>query len=81
MLTNEDVEKMREVFATKDDLISLKEMVATKDDINRLFTAVDGYAKKADAYFQEMVMMNQSMHRHEKWIMQLAEKLGVKLEY
>jgi len=30
-------------------------------------TAVDTYAKKADAYFQEMVMLVHKVDRHEKW--------------
>ena len=46
-----------------------------------LQTSVDGYAQKADAYFQEMVALSHKVDRHEKWLLQLAEKLGVKLEY
>lgn len=37
--------------------------------------------KKRDTYFQEMVMLSHKVDRHEKWIKQLAEKLGIKLEY
>jgi uncharacterized coiled-coil DUF342 family protein len=44
-------------------------------------SAVDSYAKKADAYFQEMVMLSHKVDRHEKWFHQIAEKLGIKLEY
>lgn len=46
-----------------------------------LQTSVDAYAKKADAYFQEMVMLAQKVDRHERWLQQVAEKLGIKLEY
>lgn len=42
---------------------------------------LDTYAKKADTYFQEMVVLTHKVDRHEKWIQQLAGKLGVKLEY
>ena len=52
-----------------------------KKDFVDLQTSVDAYAKKADAYFQEMLMLSHKVDRHEKWIQQLAEKLGVKLEY
>ena len=48
-------------------------------DIQKL--KIDAYAKKADAYFQEMVMLSHKVDRHEKWIKQLADKLGIKLEY
>ena len=63
--------------ADKDDLIDK----ADKVDVNNLLTAIDGYAKKADTYFQEMVALAHKVDRHEKWLLQLADKLGVKLEY
>ena len=52
-----------------------------KQDFVDLQTSVDTYAKKADTYFQEMVMLAHKVDRHEKWIQQLAEKLGTKLQY
>jgi hypothetical protein len=42
---------------------------------------VDDYAHKADAYFQEMVMMSHDFRRHERWIQELAKKAGVILDY
>jgi len=52
-----------------------------KKDFNDLQTSVDAYAKKADTYFQEMVMLSHKVDRHEKWIKQIAERLGIELEY
>ena len=81
MLSDEDVKKLIEVFATREEM---KEMIAnlvTKEDFSDLQTAVDAYAKKADTYFQEMVMLTHKVDRHEKWMHQIAEKLGIKLEY
>ena len=52
-----------------------------KQDFVSLQTGVDAYAKKADTYFQEMVMMSHKIDRHEKWIQQIAEKVGIKLAY
>ena len=83
MLTDEDIQKIiianRGVFATKEDIESFREEM--RKEFSDLQTSVDDYAKKADAYFQEMVMLTHKVDRHEKWIQQLAEKLGVKLEY
>lgn len=81
MLTNDDIQKLIEVFATKEDLKEAVKDLSTKKDVNDLLNAVDTYAKKADTYFQEMVMLAHKVNRHEKWIQQIAEKLGVKLEY
>ncbi len=59
----------------------LKENKADKSDINELMSTIDAYAKKADTYFQEMVMLAHKVDRHEKWFQQIADKLGIKLEY
>jgi hypothetical protein len=46
-----------------------------------LLNAVDAYAKKANTFFEELVAIAHRMDRHEKWIHQIADKLGVRLEY
>jgi len=54
-------------------------------DLQRRFddlqAAVETYAQRADAFFQEMVMLSHKVDRHERWLHQIAERLGVKLEY
>lgn len=50
-------------------------------DFSELVEYRDIHVKKADTYFQEMVMLAHKVDRHEKWMHQLADKLGVKLEY
>ncbi len=71
----------QKIFNIDERLERLEENKADKSDIDNLLGAVDGYAKKADTYFQEMVLLSHKVDRHEKWIQQMAEKLGVKLEY
>ena len=83
MLTQEDIQKIieanRETFPIKEDFESFREEM--RKDFSNLQTSVDSYAKKADNYFQEMLALAKKIDRHEKWLHQLAEKLGVKLEY
>ncbi|MEA3452834.1 MAG: hypothetical protein U9Q96_00665 [Patescibacteria group bacterium] len=83
MLENKDIEKIidanKQVFATKEDLAVFTETL--RKDSSNLLTSVDAYAKRADDYFQEMVMLAHKIDRHEKWIQQLAEKLNIKLQY
>lgn len=83
MLNNEDIQKIitanREVFATKEDFEAFREEM--KKDFSDLQTSVDAYAKKADTYFKEMVALTHKVDRHEKWLLQIAGKLGMKLEY
>jgi len=79
MLTTKDIQLLikaqKEVFATRDDFESMRE------DFSKLQTSVDKYSKKADTYFQEMVLLSHKIDRHEKWLQQLASKLKLKLEY
>lgn len=83
MLTDNDIQKIieaqREVFATKEDFEAFREEM--RESFSDLETSVDAYAKKADTYFQEMLILSHKVNRHEKWIQQIAERLGIKLEY
>jgi len=80
MIDEKDIERLIQafepIFATKEDLRDL----ATKIEINELLNSIDAYAHKADTYFQEMVMLSHKVDRHERWILQPAEKLGVTLK-
>ncbi|MEK7488231.1 MAG: hypothetical protein AAB598_02815 [Patescibacteria group bacterium] len=68
-------EKLEEVHEKIDNVHA-----ELKHDFNMLQTAVDGYAKKSDTYFQEMVMLAHKVDRMERWILQLAEKIGIQLK-
>ena len=63
-------EKIEELIETKAD----------KADVRELADAIDAYAKKADTYFQEMVMLAHKVDKMDKWIHQIADKVGIKLE-
>lgn len=79
MLTQEDIKLMEKVFVTKPELQELRDEI--RKGFSDLQESVDTYAKKADTYFQEMVMLSHKVDRHEKWLISIAEKLGMKLEY
>ncbi len=97
MLEEKDIKNligaMEKVFPKKDGLISAMEKVfPTEIKMNKKFdkieesfsdlqTSVDAYAKQSNDYFQEMVVLNNNYHRLEKWIQQVAEKVGIELKY
>ena len=81
MLSDEDIQKLIEVFATREEVATKQDLEGLRKGFARLQTGVDAYAKKADTYFQEMVMLSHKVDRHEKWIQKIAEKIGIKLEY
>ncbi len=83
MLTHEDIKNLTQAFSlsfpTKVDMQTMHDDL--KKDFSNLTSGVDGYAKKADDYFQEMVMLSHKVDRHEKWLLEIAKKLDIKLEY
>lgn len=93
MLDDKDIKKLKEVFLTREEFVEIgKEIFVTKDsfenfreelrkEFSDLRTAIDAYAKKVDTYAQEMIMLAHKVDRHERWFHQIADKLGIKLEY
>jgi len=81
MLDDKDVKKLIDVFTTRDEMKDMIGSLVTKEEFSNLQSAVDAYAKRADAFFQEMIVLAHKVDRHEKWLHQIAEKLGIKLEY
>lgn len=73
--------KLPGIFPTKDEVVTKQDFESLRESFDKLATAVDKYAKKADAFFDELVMLSHKVDRHEKWLLQIAEKLGIKLEY
>lgn len=57
-----------------------KDISELKIGFNNLTNAVDAYAKKADTYFQEMVALSHKVDRLEKWVLEIAEKVGIHLK-
>jgi uncharacterized coiled-coil DUF342 family protein len=74
-ITGEFVEVRSDISGVKSELSDLRERV------DAMYDGLDAYAKKADTYFQEMLMLATKVDRHEKWLRQVADKLGLKLEY
>ena len=51
----------------------------TDAKIDRYASAVDAYAKQTETYMQEMLALAHKVDRLERWIMQIADKTGVRL--
>ena len=49
--------------------------------IDGLFGLVDVLAKQTEIYHQEMLARDYQFERLEKWIHQIAQKIGITLEY
>lgn len=80
MLEDEDIQKMMEVFPTKDEVTTKEDFEELRNDFSDLQESVDAYAKKADGYFQEMLMLSKKVDRIEKGLRKVAKEVGVDLE-
>ena len=82
MLTDEDIQKLLnalpQFFVTREEM-DLK-FEAMHESFSELQVSIDAYAKKADAYFQEMVMLSHKVDRIESWVRKIAKETGVTLE-
>lgn len=82
MLTNEDIQKIINIVATKEDIKDLKEDVSgLRESVQSLILSTDRLIKSMEDLHQEFIATVAKIDRHEKWIHQLAEKLGVQLKY
>ncbi|PJE57511.1 MAG: hypothetical protein COU82_01625 [Candidatus Portnoybacteria bacterium CG10_big_fil_rev_8_21_14_0_10_38_18] len=68
-LVDERFEKINERF----DKVDIR--------IDQLITVIDKLAKAIEDLKQEYSAIAMIIDKHEKWIHQIAEKLGIKLEY
>ena len=81
MLTDQDIQKLSAVLATKEDIKDLREEGdALRENVQALTLAVDGLSKAINDLRTEYAAIANKSSRHDKWILQLAEKIGLKLE-
>jgi len=79
---DERFDVLPEIFATKDDIKEIKEdLNGLREMVQALVVATDNLVKAVSDLRQEYIMTTAKVDRHEKWILQIAEKLGIKLEY
>lgn len=49
--------------------------------INQLVTAIDRLTQSMSVYHDEYIALTSKVDKHEKWFQQVADKLGLKLNY
>ncbi len=63
-----------------DQCAKQKDLDVLIERVDSLTTSIDKLAKLITDYHQEQMAIKAKMDIHEKWIFQLAEKLGLKLQ-
>jgi len=74
--------KAVEIFVTKEEIQEVKNDInALREQIQALTLSIDKLVKASENLFEEYISIKAHLDRHEKWIKQIANKLGIKLEY
>jgi predicted nucleic acid-binding Zn-ribbon protein len=81
MLTDQDIDKLTSVLASKNDVKEIRENMADlKELVQGLIISSDNLANAMSNLKVEYAAISTQLSRHELWIKQIAEKVGLKLE-
>ena len=80
MLNDEDINKLVSVLASKKDIEEIKsDFSDLKELVQGLIVSTDNMAKAVGNLGIEYSAISSQLSRHENWIKQIAEKVGLKL--
>lgn len=80
MLNDQDIDKLTAVLASKADVQEIKsDMADLKELVQGLIVSTDNIAKSINNLSVEYAAISTQLSRHELWIKQIAEKVGLKL--
>ena len=80
MLNDEDINKLTSVLASKKDIEEVKsDMADLKELVQGLIISSDSIVKSNSGLSMEYAAISTQLSRHDLWIKQIAEKVGLKL--
>jgi hypothetical protein len=81
MLTEQDIERIVAVVATKQEVAEIRDDVkAVRELTGQVLSGLDGIAKAIDDLKMEYAAVKLQLDRHDRWIRELAEKVGLLLK-
>ena len=80
MLNDQDINKLVSVLATKKDVEEIRsDLGDLKELVQGIIISNDSIAKSIGDLTLEYAAIKHQINRHEEWIKQIAEKVGLKL--
>lgn len=80
MLNDQDINKLTSVLASKKDVEEIKsDLRDLKELVQGIIISNDSIAKSIGDLTLEYAAIKHQINRHEEWIKQIAEKVGLKL--
>jgi hypothetical protein len=81
MLNDEDINKLTAVLASKKDVEDIKsDLTDLKELVQGLMISNDSIAKSIGDLTLEYAAISTQLSRHDRWIKQIAEKIGINLQ-
>jgi ribosomal protein S15P/S13E len=74
-LTDFQIEVFKDIFATKEDVEEIKQR------LNTLTNSVDSYGKDVKDGREEIIILTHRLDNVQNHMQQIADKVGIKLEY
>lgn len=80
MLSDQDINKLTSVLASKKDVEEIKsDLVDLKELVQGIIVSNDSIAKSITDLTLEYAAVKMQLSRHDNWIKQIAEKIGLQL--
>ena len=80
MLDDKDINKLTSVLASKQDVEEIKnDLAGLKELVQGLIVASDSIVKSIKDLSLEYAAISTQLSRHDRWIKQIAEKVGLHL--
>ncbi len=80
MLTDQDIDKLTSLLASKKDVEEIKsDLSHLREMVQGLLVSSDLIAKSIGELKLEYAAISTQLSRHDRWIKQIAEKVGLNL--
>ena len=81
MLTDQDIERIVSVVATRQEVQEIRDDVKTiREQMGDVLAGLDGIAKAIEDLKMEYAAVKMQLDRHDRWIRAVAEKVGIQLK-
>jgi len=80
MLDETDIKKLTDVLATKQDISQLQDRLSIVElKVDRMIDVLDKISLRLEMLNQEYLVLKERDSRYERWLHEIAEKVGITL--